>query len=136
VENIEEDIDKITEYEDTSGLRINPAKCEVFCSGFNDNEKEEIMGRIESKLPGIKQISINNFELLGSAVTPETAIHLMEDKTQKLSLLIKRLALAKSHMAFFILKNCMGYQKVLYLLRTATMFLHDQQLNNYDIIMQ
>jgi hypothetical protein len=39
-------------------------------------------------------------------------------------------------MAFFILKNCMATQKVVYLLRTATTFMHLDNLTKYDRILQ
>jgi hypothetical protein len=40
-----------------SGLRINPAKCELFMKGFEDQEALDILHRFQEILPGIQIVT-------------------------------------------------------------------------------
>jgi hypothetical protein len=73
---------------------------------------------------------------LGSAVTDEAVDPLIVTKIEELNSLKCRLQHAKSHFSYFILKNCMGTQKVTYIARTSRTFQRPEIQSQYDEALQ
>jgi hypothetical protein len=131
-EKILNDIHKIIMYEDETGLQVNPSKCEVLIKGFTESEREDILSDIDHLLPGIKEIKDNDTELLGAAVFTSGVPPIFKKKLSDFEAFCKRLPHMSSHAAFFLLKNSIGIQRIIYLLRTSLVFLHRNLLAEYD----
>jgi len=108
------DIQEVLSRSSAIGLKLNPAKCELYVL---DNTDRESLAQIESLLPGSQTLESRELELLGAPLTDETLSAALEKKVAQIRRLAERLPLLKSHAALYMLKNCLSIPKLVYLLR-------------------
>ena len=70
--------------------------------------------------------------LLGAPIGEKAQETVVQDKLNELSCMCIRLQLLPSHVAFFLLKNCFYIPKLMYILRTSTLFLKTDALHRFD----
>lgn len=115
------------------GLEINPSKCELF---FLNNIDGEIVASFNELTPGIKILD-NHLELLGAPLTSTSTKTILQRKYDEMKLLFSRLKdLNSSHMAFFLLKNCLYIPKLTYLLRCSLLEDDRQSIERMDLHMK
>ena len=115
------------------GLCLNPVKCEVLVIGQPD---PDIIQQISTLLPGLKFLDAASVNLLGAPLTPEAIPSAICSKTRDMSLLMERLPSLHSHVALFLLKNCLAIPKLVYLLRCAPTWTESELLAKLDSIIR
>jgi hypothetical protein len=94
------------------------------------------MDSISLLLPGIRLVIDSELELLGSPILPEGIIPHIDRKLSQLNNLCKRVIFNSSHVAFLLLRSSIGFQRIIYLLRTAPTFLELQSLECFDQVIR
>ncbi len=116
------------------GLELNYEKCELyFCNGSIDTD---IVNSFKIIAPGIRIVSDDELELLGSPLHENGIENFARRKFDKIFLLINRLSSLQSHYAYFILKNCLAIPKLVYLLRCTPLWKYQNLLHEMDIQMK
>ena len=130
---VADDIAQIKQRSAEIGLKLNPAKCELFLIGEQD---PAVMKSISLLLPGAKITSAEDLELLGAPITDEALPHALAKKITTIRLLVKRLESLQSHVALFLLKSCLSIPKMVYLLRCAPAWKEPLLLESFDQVMR
>lgn len=113
------------------GLEVNTKKCEIhFLKKTTNNDIEEF----EEICPGIKEVE--ELTLLGSAITLNIGNELLKKKENELRLLFSRLELLNKHVAYYLLKHCLGIPKLTYMLRTMPIWKYPDFVFNIDSLMK
>ena len=99
------------------GLILNPSKCEVVSPRYVDVS-------LFPALNGFAFVDLTDATLLGSpiAVNSRCLDSILDSKCSALISTIERLKLLKCHHGLIILRNCIGIQNLLHLLRTTPCF--------------
>jgi hypothetical protein len=112
------------------GLKVNTDKCEIF---FNSkNEDMSIIQQFEKICPGIRIVSSNDLQLLGAPIFEEAYVQQFRIKEQKIKLLISRLDHLNSHVAYFLLKNCLFIPRLTYFIRTCALWKFPSLISEID----
>ncbi len=98
------------------GLFLNPAKCELWVFG---GEEQESVDAITALLPGLILRTGKECTLLGATLTPEALPNAFLQKIEEAKRLTARLPNLQSHTALFLLKNCFSIPKLIYILRCS-----------------
>ena len=114
------------------GLELNLEKCEAYIYGGTETSRAAATATMLAFAPTIRLLRPDILTLLGAPLLPEGIAKAMEEKTGSLKLLTSRLENLPAHQALFILKNCLGAPKVLYLLRSAPGYLRRDKLADFD----
>lgn len=115
------------------GLEINFNKCELF---FPSSADRDSVSKFSLLAPGIRVLNKNQLRLLGAPLTVEALHDCISEKSKSLSLLCSRLDILPSHVAFFILKNCLAIPKLTYILRCSPCWLYEDGLSKIDTIIR
>ena len=118
------------------GIDLNPIKCELFIHGGTSDEKEKITREFDSVCPGFVLPTRQELSLLGTPLLEGGLDAAIEEKTSKLDTLTSRLTLLFSHPALFLLKNCLGPPKLLYVLRCAPAWKVPAALRKFDEVLR
>ena len=120
----------------TEGVKIgmelnlkNKSELIVFCD--DARERDSI---IQSFL-AVFHITITeptDLVLLGAPIGENAQEAVVNEKLDELSRMCIRLRSLPSHVAFFLLKNCFYIPKLMYILRTSTLFLKTTSLHRFD----
>lgn len=73
-----------------------------------------------------------NAVLLGSPLFPEGIPSEIDEKIAGIKLAMDRLSILEPRQALYLLKNCLGALKILYVLRTAPVWLYPERLKTFD----
>ena len=87
------------------GLFLNIGKCEAFNPKRTDS--------------GFKVINEDNFELLGSPITPECTAHSLKKRLETFNRISKKLSQLPSHHAFTVLKSSLGLCRLMSTIRAS-----------------
>ena len=101
------------------GLEFNTAKCEMFVFDGEADARNSIRERARESCAGFLFPSEAQLSLLGAPLFKEGLLPAVQEKTSKLAVLQSRLDLLCAHQALFLLKNCLGLPKLLYVLRSS-----------------
>lgn len=113
------------------GLEVNTEKCEIhFLTKTSSNDIEEF----EEIFPGIKEV--NELILLGSAITLDAGNKWLKKKENKLKLLFSRLDSLNKHVAYYLLKHCLGIPKLTYLIRTMPIWKYPNFIISIETLMK
>jgi hypothetical protein len=111
VGSVIDDVERIRQGALSTGLELNPSKCEVI--GFPD-----VAGDLA--FDGFARVGFDDAELLGSPLARGSRQNaILEAKCIELERAMSRLNLIDSHYAFSIISNCISAPKLLYTLRTS-----------------
>jgi len=113
------DINKVKDFAVTSGLRLNPSKCELLVCGGNTAEQVTCLDRINIALPGIKVASSLDLELLGAPLTDESMERMLDDKVRVLKSMCSRTSLLSTQQALTLLRSSLFAPRITYLLRCS-----------------
>lgn len=127
-----EDIDKVLEFCNESGLTLNSSKCEVFFINTSPEAQTEMMQKLNRLLPGIKVIDAASFQLLGAPILEESLAEMLSTGLDNVKTLCKRLTLLDIHPALRVLRCSLSSPRFQYLLRASPTFIRISQLNEID----
>lgn len=129
--NVLVDLSTIKDRAKSIGLELNSTKCEIyFCSGTVD---DNVMNQFELLAPGIRVVTDDELEILGSPILESSVEPFTRRKFQKINVLIDRLSSLQTHYALFILKNCLAIPKLVYLLRCSPLWKFTALLQDLDM---
>lgn len=131
IKTIKNDLIIIKERFEKMGLKVNTDKCEIF---LMDEKNEKEISEIETIYPGIKKV--NELTLLGSAITLNAGEIILTKKRKELELLFSRLEILNKHVAYFLLKNCLGIPKLTYIIRTMPLWKYPELVNSIDSLLK
>ncbi|GAV06935.1 hypothetical protein RvY_16843 [Ramazzottius varieornatus] len=118
------------------GLELNPSKCELFPEGGTAGERERIWRAFSLVCPEIIFPSHAELTLLVAPLLRRALEPAIEEKRSKFSVLTSRLNLLFSHQALFLLKNCLGLPKLLYVLRCSPSWKATAALQAFDDVLR
>ena len=121
---------------DRIGLEINPSKCELINISCNQVTFAEASESIKQLLHSVKDVSIDELELLGSPISPAAVCHSLSTKRSQLESLTDKLLLLDSHPAMFLLSKCLWLPRFLYTLRSSPCYRLVDQLSLADSILR
>lgn len=111
------------------GLDINIKKCELlFCS----EPDSAILSSLCDFAPGIQIVSKSELTLLGCPVFSEGLEDAFLEKLSVMKILFHNLLSLHSHIAYFLLRNCLSVPKILYFMRTSSLWCFPALLNQFD----
>ena len=127
------DFDKIMELENSLGLKVNPAKCEIVSLDCENEETtlEKFCKVADQIIPKKKE----NLTLLGAPVLPSAVDKALQSKLTSLCRMLDRLEQLDAHEALFLLRNCFAIPMLTYVLRAAASFT-SPVLEQYDLEIQ
>ena len=97
----------------STGLTLNPHKCEITARNFNIVDKFPIFNNF-------KRIALEDITLLGAPVLEGRAVdNALKDKIVTIERSITRLSTLQTHDALCLLKNSIAMPKLLYILPTS-----------------
>lgn len=123
-----EDIEKVLEFCNVSGLTLNPSKCEVFFINTSPQEKSEMLHKLNQLLPGIKVIDASSFQLLGAPILEESLSEMLTTSLNCVEIMCNRLTLLDIHPALRVLRCSLSAPRFQYLLRASPAFIRMDQL--------
>lgn len=127
-ETILNDFQNIIEKCKAFGLEVNPSKCEIyFISSFD----QSVYDKFAEISPGIKNVN-DDLSLLGAPLTDHMSEVILNKKFKELTTLFDRLQFLNSHIAYFLLKNCLCIPKLTYLLRTCPTWRFPSIISKFD----
>ena len=107
------DVQAIMDSNASTGLTLNPHKCEITARNFNIVDQFPIFHNF-------KRIAFEDITLLGAPVLEgRTVDNALKDKIVTLERSITRLSTFQTHDALCLLKNSIAMPKLLYILRTS-----------------
>lgn len=125
------DLDKIVEISSEIGLQLNMRKCEMCVFGGQEDIRVFSMGAMKLRYPGFRNVPIDEFELLESAVSEGAVQRVVSEKILMLKTMVSRLVLP-SHQALYLLRNCLAVPKIMYVLRTSLIYKFPTLLRQFD----
>ena len=121
----------------TEGVKIgmelnlkNKSELIVFCD--DARERDSIILSFLAVFPHITITEPTDLVLLGAPIGENAQEAVVNEKLDELSRMCSRLRSLPSHVAFFLLKNCFYIPKLMYILRTSTLFLKTTSLHRFD----
>lgn len=132
VQHIMSDISKIQNSSIELGLELNTQKCEMYVHNGSESEVTEIVGRIQSILPGCKLLESNEVVLLGAPLLKESSMKAMSVCVEKTKLMFSRLRQMGAHRALFLLKSSLGASRLTHILRSGSISEDNIWLADYD----
>lgn len=119
------------------GLHLNISKCEVAVLGTTlSSDKEQIQSLVESRFPGMKEITDANATLLGAPLSSSATEAVLDQKTAKLKVMAETLKRMSSHSALFLLRISMALPRLLYFLRAAPCWRQSDLLQVFDEVIR
>jgi len=110
------------------GLEVNPSKCELhFCNDID----LDVWNEFNEIAPGIRIVQ-ENLTLLGAPLTLTSCKTILSDMLETLIVTTDRLKNIKSHVAYFLLKNCLAIPKLSYFLRTSPSWKFPEIISQMD----
>lgn len=129
-----DDIRKILDFCDLSGLPLNTKKCEVFFVNASEEDEANMYAEISALLPGIKKVDESSLEILGSPIFESGLERMFTSKVETIKLMCDRLKLMDVHQALCIFKKSLSSCRFNYLLRTSRAFMLRDHLRTVDEI--
>ena len=127
------DFVKIMELENSLGLKVNPAKCEIVSLDCENEETTlEKFCKVADQIIPIKK---ENLTLLGAPVLPSAVDEALQSKLTSLCRMLDRLEQLDAHEALFLLWNCFAIPMLTYVLIAAASFT-SPVLEQYDLEIQ
>lgn len=103
------------------------------CISAMETSTPTLSTKFKSVTPGIRVVTDDELELLGSPLHENGMESFTRRKFEKMLVLINRLPTLQSHYAYFMLKNCLAIPKMVYLLRCTPLWKFQNLLNEIDI---
>ena len=122
------DVEKVLAFAEESGLTLNTAKCEVFFVNTPDSDRVEMLRKLNSLLPGIKELDMSSFQLLGAPIMDDGVSEILSSGLDTVKTMCKRLTSLDVHPALRVLRSSLSSARFQYLLRTSPTFLQTEQL--------
>ncbi|XP_072937198.1 uncharacterized protein [Epargyreus clarus] len=117
------------------GLDINFSKCELYInSAISQEEKKQIINKFNFLAPNIKILDKDSLHLLGAPVFADSIPSFAQNQIQNFHNVSDRLFKINSHMALFLIRNCLFAPKFIYFLRCSPFFKFSNILNDIDTI--
>ena len=115
------------------GLELNPDKCELY---FLSDKDEAVASAFQKLAPGIKVISNSELIILGSPIMLQAIEPSLSSKVQELKNTLNGLTSLKSHIGYFLLKNCLAIPKLMYFMRTTPLWMFPSLLLESDNLLR
>lgn len=131
IETVRHDLMIIEQKFKEMGLEVNINKCELFVLNEDIHDDKTFF---ENAFPGLK--IVQTLTLLGSPITMTAVDVIFDKKIRSLELMFNRLELLNNHVAYFILKHCLGIPKLIFLLRTTPMWKFPEIVKRIDNLMK
>ena len=108
-----DDLERVIQAAEKTGLTLNESKCEIIASNF------DIIENIDT-FRDFRRVAAQHMTLLGAPVLKGPAVDCaLQHKVDDLQRAVGRLALLHSHDALVLLRNSLAMPKLLYTLRTS-----------------
>lgn len=117
-----DDIRKVLDFCDLSGLPLNTKKCEVFFINASKEEEANMYAEISALLPGIRKVHESSLEILGSPIFESGLERMFLLKVEEIKIMCDRLKLMDIHPALCLFRKSLGSCRFTYLLRTTKAF--------------
>ena len=130
---VAQDLRKIVPSLKSLGLVVNPAKSEISNIGLSQTEFTEAVSSIDTILSGVSITPIEELSILGSPIHQVGIRNSLANKLASFNSMSDKLSSIDSHPAFFLLKNCLSFPKLVFLLRSAPCFLEREALESFDL---
>jgi hypothetical protein len=115
-----------------SGLILNVSKCELVLLGGTEDDRSSVLEKFLSVFPDILRTPVESLCYLGAPLTTEATPKVLEKASCTAMTLCSRLKILPSHQSVFLLKNCLGPVKLLYILRTSRAYKFPNLLCKFD----
>jgi hypothetical protein len=132
IESVLEAVKKVQEFEAQSGLRLNANKCEIFLSGYDDDQAVAAMQSLQHLLPGVVRVTRDHLQLLGSPLFKEGVPRALEAKKKVIQGMCAKLSTLSAHTGLFLLTHCVAVPKLMYSLRTSPTWAFPDKLKDID----
>ena len=136
LQQVLDDIQRVQAFEWSSGLRLNPAKCEVFPLSGSQAEKELAVSSIQALLPGARLTPPEDLELLGSPLCEEAFKKVVEGKCGQLRRMLSALGSLNAQQAWYLLRNSLGVPRLIHMLRTSPFLSCTDYLKPLDTLLR
>ena len=118
------------------GLQINSNKCELLILNHTADMYADTFKQFSSILPSVSLSPRHSWSVLGSPLTHEAIVHILDLKLGDICRLRFKLEKVKFHHAFTLLRNCFSIPKLVYILRTCPTFVEPMILLKFDSIIR
>ena len=119
------------------GLQLDPTKCKaVILSQQSNSDHGTAMATLRNVQPGIEEIHINDFTLLGSPVEVGGLESAISKCAQRVERVCERLRLLDAHWALFFLTRFTSAPRVSHILRTCPSYLRADSLTQIDRVVR
>ncbi|XP_061706402.1 uncharacterized protein LOC133525602 [Cydia pomonella] len=115
------------------GLEVNTNKCEFFPCSANSHAS---LSSFRNLLPGLKELSSQNFNLLGSPIFPDAVPEAFKTREQLLLSARERLSNLSAHVGLTLLRSCFAVPRITYFLRTVPTWLHPTHMDSFDLALK
>lgn len=127
METVLNDLKIIKEKFAAIGLEVNTNKCEI----FQLNKNENVFKSFSEIMPGIRLVE--DLTLLGAPIVLSAGEIVLQEKEKELELFFNRLPDLNQHVAYFLLKHCLGIPKLTYLIRTTPFWKFPEIVQRMDL---
>jgi hypothetical protein len=124
---VKRNVKRLIDVFDSLGLKLNPKKCELY--PLNHSIDTSAFNEV---IDGIKILTNNEFDLLGSPITEEAQAHAIQAKIEQLNTLLQNLDCIDQHQAFFLLTNYLCIPKLTYIMRASPIYKQTAFLQTID----
>ncbi|XP_055337917.1 uncharacterized protein LOC129587962 [Paramacrobiotus metropolitanus] len=124
---VAESFDKVVQDAQAIGLNVNEAKCELIVIGGSEESQRTVAEYFLDRYPSLRIVSKSSMSLLDDAIAP-----MLSEKATTLTTAYERLQLLPNHQSLFLLKNCLGAPKIIYMLRCCNAWKHPKLLYQLD----
>ena len=125
--SVQQNVKDLIDVFSSIGLKLNPRKCELYPL---HNSVET--GPFNKVIDGIKVLSDDELDLLGSPITEEAQAHAIQTKIEQLNTLLDNLDCIDQHQAFFLLTNYLCIPKLTYIMRASPIYKQTTFLQTID----
>ena len=115
-------------------LQINSNKCELFILNHTADMYADTVKQFFSILPSVSLPPRHSWSVLGSPLTHEAIVPILDSKLGDIHRLCSKLEEVKTHHAFTLLRNCFSIRKLVYILRTCPTFVETMVLMEFESI--
>ena len=132
LDSVAVDIKKVQDFEGEGGLTLNTRKCELLVIGGSLQERRDAVQVISNVLPDVKQVNLEDMELLGAPVGERSIPRVLTDKRDTLDRLRAPLSMMHPQAALCLWRYSLGSPRFGYTLRTSPAERYPAELEAYD----
>ena len=134
VETVARDIERLLPEFSNLGLQLNPKKCEAYT--ISPLLKPEDLNSIKTLLPGLRVTPLSSLTILNSPINEPGIPDAVKKSSSVVKTICDRVSHLNPHTGLFFLNHYTSAPRLNYLLRTAPMFSHPEELLKVDTLVR